>query len=307
MTSPKSCAKAPIRSRIDPGVRGERDGGPHRRAEPERAVGLGVLDRVPDLVRGDRGGRDRAAAVDRLGEVHGLLPRVVVVGERAARRHLDGHALEAVAIEDLARDVGPRETARDGDLHVRGHGLLQPVLDDEAQDQRRDEEDEVERPVAHRDAKGNNGVASRPRDGRVFTRRQHGARRRSGVRQPARAAAAPLRRRRRDRVVPGRARRPVAARARDARGARAHGGARPPRPVRRRPPARDRGAREPAPSRLPRVAGGARRSGRSSPSSAGWSSSSPATSSSRTSRASRRRCATSTGCARWRRPPTRGS
>jgi hypothetical protein len=81
--------------------------------------------------------------------MHGLLPRVVVVGERAARRHLDGDAVETVAIEDLACDIGARETARNGDLHVRGHGLLQPVLDDEAQDQRRNEEDEVERPVAH--------------------------------------------------------------------------------------------------------------------------------------------------------------
>ena len=112
-------------------------------------VGLLVLDRVAHLVRGDRRRRDRTPRVHGLREVHRLLPRVVVVGERAARRRLDGDALEAVPVEDLPRHLGAREAVADPDLHLRRHRLLQPVLNDEADDHRRDEEREVEAPAAH--------------------------------------------------------------------------------------------------------------------------------------------------------------
>jgi len=72
-----------------------------------------------------------------------------VVGKRAARRRLDGDTLEAVPVEDLPRHLGAREAVADADLHLRRHRLLQPVLNDEADDQRRDEEHEVEAQAAH--------------------------------------------------------------------------------------------------------------------------------------------------------------
>ncbi len=109
-----------------------------------------MLDRVADLVRRDRGRRDRVPAVHRLREVDRLLPRVVVIRERPARRRLHRHVLEAVPVQDLARHLGAGEAIRHLDLHVRGDGFLQPMLDDEAEDQRRDQEDEVEAPAAHR-------------------------------------------------------------------------------------------------------------------------------------------------------------
>ncbi len=98
---------------------------------------------------GDRRRGDRVAAVDRLGEVDRLLARVVVVRERTARRRLHRDVLEPVPIEDLAGHLGAREAVHDLDLHVRRDRLLQPVLHDEADDHRRDEEEEIEAPVAH--------------------------------------------------------------------------------------------------------------------------------------------------------------
>ena len=103
----------------------------------------------PDLVRGDRDGRDRMPVVDALGEIDGALPRVVVVGERPARRRIDGDAREPVVVEDRARDLLARHPVRNRHLHLRRDGRLQPVLDPEADDERRDQEEEVEPEATH--------------------------------------------------------------------------------------------------------------------------------------------------------------
>ena len=77
-----------IRSQIH-GARSERNDGEHRRAQLERHVAARVLKRVARLVGGDRGRRDCARPVDRLGQEQCLLFRVVVIGKGASRRHLD--------------------------------------------------------------------------------------------------------------------------------------------------------------------------------------------------------------------------
>ena len=109
---------------------------------------------------------------------------------------------------------------------------------------------------------------------------------RGALRQPARAAAAPGRRRRRDRRLPRRARRAQPARSRDAARARAHVADRPAGALRRRSPPRPRRPRKPAPHGYHGAVRG-RSSADSGRRSASSSSSSPATSSSRTSRTSR--------------------
>ena len=104
---------------------------------------------MPDLVRADRRRGDRGAVVDGLGEVDGAMARVVVVRERPTLRPLDRDLLETVAVEDLPRDLCAGQAAHHLDLRLRGDGLPQPALDDEAQDQRRDQEHEIEPEAFH--------------------------------------------------------------------------------------------------------------------------------------------------------------
>ena len=108
-----------------------------------------MLDRVADLVGGDRDGGDRAAGVDLLREVDGAVPRVVVIRERAAGRGVHGNACEAVVLEDHQRDLLAAHPVRNRDLHLLADGLLQPVLDHQPDDQRRNQEDEVEAEATH--------------------------------------------------------------------------------------------------------------------------------------------------------------
>ncbi len=101
------------------------------------------------LVRGDRDGRDGIPVVNTRREVDRSLARVVVIGERTARRLLDGNIRETVVVEDHPRDLLTGHPVRDLRLHLLGHGLLQPVLNHEADNQRRDQEDEVDTQVSH--------------------------------------------------------------------------------------------------------------------------------------------------------------
>ncbi len=141
---PEICAKIAMMKQEEPGARGEADGGRHRAPHLERAVGLLVLDRVAHLVGGDRDRGDRAAGVDLLREVDGAVPRVVVIRERPTGRRVHRNAREAVVLEDHQRDLLAAHPVRNGDLHLLADGLLQPVLDHEPDDQRRNQEDEVE-------------------------------------------------------------------------------------------------------------------------------------------------------------------
>ena len=114
-----------------------------------RLVRLRVLDRVADLVRGDRRRRDRPAVIDGSGEEELPLARVVVVREWATARALDGDPVQAVAIEDLPRHLRAGEPVRNRDRHLLGDGFLEPTLNREPEQKRRDEEDEVEPEAAH--------------------------------------------------------------------------------------------------------------------------------------------------------------
>src|SRR5918995_5462741 len=101
------------------------------------------------LVRRDGGRRDRGRAIDGFREEERLLPRVVMVGERPTRRDVDRDVAETVSIEDLARNLGAGEPARELDVRIRGKRPLQPRLDREPDDERRDHEGQVEPEVAH--------------------------------------------------------------------------------------------------------------------------------------------------------------
>ena len=72
------------------------------------------------------------------------LARVVVIRERPARRRLHGDVGEPVVLEDPARDFLAGHAGRDRHLHLPSDCRLQPVLDPEAEQQRRDQEREVE-------------------------------------------------------------------------------------------------------------------------------------------------------------------
>ena len=77
------------------------------------------------------------------------MTRVVVVRERPTLRPLDRHLVETVAVEDLPRDLCAGHAAHHLDLRLLCNRLPQPALDDEAQDQRRDQEYEIEAEAFH--------------------------------------------------------------------------------------------------------------------------------------------------------------
>jgi hypothetical protein len=96
----------------DPRVRRERDSGVHLGANRQRHVAGRVLKCVARLVRSDGGSGDRGRLVHRGREEERALARVVVVGERTARRLLDRDIVQPVAVEDLACDRGAGQAAR---------------------------------------------------------------------------------------------------------------------------------------------------------------------------------------------------
>ena len=101
-----------------------------------------MLDRVPDLVRGDRHGRDRTALVDGLRKVHRAVARVVVIRERPTRSRLDRDVVEPVVLQDHLRHLLAGHPVRDRDLHLPCDRRLQPVLDPKAYDEGDGQEDD---------------------------------------------------------------------------------------------------------------------------------------------------------------------
>ena len=104
---------------------------------------------MADLVRCDRRRGDRPTVVHRLREEEGVLPRVVVVRERTACSPLDRDGMQLVPVENLARHLGAAEPVQHRDLQLPPDRLLQPALDEKAEDERRDEEQEVDAEAVH--------------------------------------------------------------------------------------------------------------------------------------------------------------
>ena len=146
--SPAIWAKTPIIRRKNQAFEANATAGTSRCA-PERRVRLLVLDRVADLVRGDRDRGDRVALVDAMREVDRALPRVVVVRERAAWRRVDGTPARPLWSRIIRATCSPAMPFATGTCICARDGLLQPMLDHEADDQRRDQEDEVDAEVSH--------------------------------------------------------------------------------------------------------------------------------------------------------------
>jgi hypothetical protein len=131
-----------------PGAGGDRGHRHEGLPGDERLVGVGVLDGMAHLMRGDADGRQRRAVVHRAGEPERLVARVVVVGQFACDA-FDGDVRQAVGVQQASRHLGAREPGASRDPAVTVIGRFRPRRRPKREQDRGTDDEQVQRIEVH--------------------------------------------------------------------------------------------------------------------------------------------------------------